>query len=62
MKKGGRIGVGAVILPNKIVEEDTVIAAGSLLTKNTEPKKIYAGIPAKCFRDVPEEELLEKQK
>jgi len=30
--------VGAVILPNKVVEEDTVIAAGSLLTKNTEPK------------------------
>jgi len=39
VKKGGRIGVGAVILPNKIVEEDTVIVAGSVLTKNTEPKK-----------------------
>ena len=59
VKKGGRIGVGAVILPGKIIEEDTVVAAGSLLTKNTEPKKIYAGLPAKYFRDVPEEELLE---
>lgn len=58
IKKGGRIGVGAVILPNKTVEEDSVVAAGSLLTKNTESKKIYAGIPAKYFRDVPEEELL----
>lgn len=61
VKKGGRIGVGAVILPGKIIEEDTVVAAGSLLTKNTEPKKIYAGLPAKYFRDVPEEELLENQ-
>lgn len=61
VKEGGRIGVGAVILPGKIIEEDTVVAAGSLLTKNTEPKKIYAGLPAKYFRDVPEEELLENQ-
>ena len=61
VKKGGRIGVGGVILPGKIIEEDTVVAAGSLLTKNTEPKKIYAGLPAKYFRDVPEEELLENQ-
>lgn len=61
VKKGGRIGVGAVILPNKIIEEDTVVAAGSLLTKNTQPKKIYAGVPARYFRDVPEEELLESQ-
>lgn len=61
VKKGGRVGVGAVILPKKIVEEDTVIAAGSVLTKNTEPKKIYVGVPAKYFKDVPEEELLEKQ-
>ena len=59
VKNGGRIGVGAVILPNKTVEKDTVIAAGSLLTKNTETRKIYAGVPAKYFRDVPEEELLE---
>ncbi len=59
IKKGGRVGVGAVILPNKTVEEDTVVAAGSLLTKNAEPRKIYAGVPAKYFRDVPEEELLE---
>lgn len=59
VKKGGRLGVGAVVLPGKIIEKDTVVAAGSLLTNNTEPKKIYAGMLAKYFRDVPEEKLLE---
>ncbi len=61
IKKGGRIGAGAVILPSKTVNEDTEIAAGAVLTKDTEPRKIYAGVPAKYFRDVPEEELLENQ-
>ncbi len=58
VKKGGRIGAGGIILPGKIINEDTEIAAGAVVTKDTEPKKIYAGIPAQYFREVPEEELL----
>ncbi len=61
VKKGGRIGVNATILPGKVVEEDTVVAAGAVLTKNTEAGKIYAGVPARYFREVPEEELLKNQ-
>lgn len=62
VKKGGRIGVNATILPGKIVAEDTVVAAGALLTRDAEPKTIYAGMPAKSFREVPAEELLDNQK
>lgn len=62
VRTGGRIGVHATILPGKTVGEDAVVAAGAVLTRNTEPRKIYAGIPARFFRDVPEEELLENQK
>lgn len=61
LKKGARIGANATILPGVIIERDTLIAAGSVVTKNTEPKKIYLGSPAKYFGDVPEEQLLEKQ-
>ena len=61
VKKGGRIGANATILPGKIIEEEGVVAAGSVLTKNVPAKKIYLGAPAKYFRDVPEEQLLEKQ-
>ena len=62
VRRGGRIGVNATILPGKIVEEDAVVAAGAVLTKNTETRKIYSGVPARFMRYVPEEELLENQK
>lgn len=61
VKKGARIGLNATILPGKVIAEDSLIAAGAVLTRNTEPRRIYTGMPAKYFRDVPEEELLENQ-
>ncbi len=61
VKKGGRIGVGAVILPGKTIGEDCLVAAGALITSDTPPRKIMAGVPAKEFRDVPVEQLLENQ-
>ncbi|WP_125152724.1 N-acetyltransferase [Clostridium rectalis] len=61
VKKGGRIGAGAVILPGKIIKEDGFAAAGSLVTKNVEKGKIVVGSPAKEFRDVPKDQLLENQ-
>jgi UDP-2-acetamido-3-amino-2,3-dideoxy-glucuronate N-acetyltransferase len=60
-KKGARIGVHATILPGMTVNEDTLVAAGALVTKDTPAKKIVAGMPAKVFRDVPEDQLLENQ-
>jgi UDP-2-acetamido-3-amino-2,3-dideoxy-glucuronate N-acetyltransferase len=61
VRKGGRIGAGAVILPGKVVGEDALIAAGALLTRDAEPRRIVAGVPAENFREVPEEQLLENQ-
>lgn len=61
VKKGGRIGVGAVILPGKVIGEDALIAAGALVTRDAEPRHIVAGSPAKKIRDVPPEQLLENQ-
>lgn len=60
-RKGARIGVGAVILPGIELGEDCLVAAGSLVTKNVPAKKIVAGVPAKIFKDVPKEQLLENQ-
>ena len=61
MKKGGRIGVNSTILPGKVIGEDTLVAAGALVTRDTPPRKIVAGVPAKAWRDVPTEQLLENQ-
>jgi hypothetical protein len=30
--------------------------------KDTKPRKIYMGLPARCFGEVPDEELLGNQK
>jgi UDP-2-acetamido-3-amino-2,3-dideoxy-glucuronate N-acetyltransferase len=61
VKRGARIGVHATVLPGKTIGEDALIAAGALVTTDVPDKKIVAGVPGKVFRDVPEDQLLDKQ-
>lgn len=58
VKNGGRIGVNATILPGVVIGEDAMVAAGSVVTKNVPDGRVYAGVPAKDFGPVPEEQLL----
>lgn len=60
-EKGARIGVNATILPGKKIGADALVGAGALLTGDAPPKRILAGIPARDFGPVPEEQLLENQ-
>ena len=60
-RKGARIGVNATILPGVELGEDCLVAAGAVVTSDVPPHKIVAGVPAKIFRDVPPEQLLENQ-
>lgn len=61
VKKGGRIGAQATILPGKTINEDGFVAAGSVVTHDVERAKIVAGNPSRYFRDVPKDQLLENQ-
>jgi len=61
VKRGGRIGVNATVLPGITIGSDSLVAAGALVTRDTPDKKIVAGVPAKVFRDVPEDQLLDNQ-
>lgn len=61
MKRGARVGVNATVLPGKTIGEDALVAAGALVTADVPDRKIVVGVPAKVFRDVPEEQLLDKQ-
>ena len=59
--RGGRIGVGAVVLPGKIIGDDALVAAGALVTRDAPAKTIVAGVPATSMRPVPPEQLLDAQ-
>jgi acetyltransferase-like isoleucine patch superfamily enzyme len=41
------IGYGTIILSGVNIMDGSIIAAGSVITKDTEPYSIYAGVPAK---------------
>lgn len=61
IKKGGRVGAQATILPGKIIAEDGFVAAGSIVTKDVVSATIVFGNPAKYKCDVPEDQLLKNQ-
>lgn len=45
------IGYGSIILSGVKIGEGSIIAAGSVVTKDVDPYSIYAGVPAKKMRD-----------
>lgn len=61
VRRGGRIGAGSVILPGITIGEDGLVAAGSVVTRDVPPRTIVLGTPAKPWRDVPAEQLLDNQ-
>ena len=61
VRRGGRIGAGATILPGKEIGADSLLAAGSVLTHDLPAGQIWAGVPARPFRPVPHDQLLTHQ-
>lgn len=59
IKKGSRVGGASILLPGVTIEEETFVGAGALINRDTEPAKVYVGVPAKPIRDVPNREKLE---
>jgi acetyltransferase-like isoleucine patch superfamily enzyme len=51
IKKGAFIGMNSVIMPGVTIGEGSVVAAGSVVTKDVEPFSIYGGIPARKLKD-----------
>lgn len=51
------IGMGAIIMDGCVVYSNCIIAAGAVMAQHTvtEPNSIYAGIPAKKIKDIPDE-------
>jgi UDP-2-acetamido-3-amino-2,3-dideoxy-glucuronate N-acetyltransferase len=60
IRRGARIGGGAVLCPGIEIGEDAFVGAGAVVTKDVAPRVIVVGNPARVLRDVPTDELLSK--
>jgi acetyltransferase-like isoleucine patch superfamily enzyme len=58
IRRGARIGGGAVLCPGVEIGEEAFVGAGAVVTKDVPPRVVVVGNPARVLRDVPEEELL----
>jgi acetyltransferase-like isoleucine patch superfamily enzyme len=58
IRRGARIGGGAILCPAVEIGEEAFVGAGAVVTKDVPPRVIVVGNPARVLRDVPEEELL----
>ena len=54
IKRGASIGSGTTILANVTVGENSIIGAGSVVTKDVPPNSIVAGNPARVLRRITE--------
>jgi acetyltransferase-like isoleucine patch superfamily enzyme len=61
IRRGARVGGGAILCPGVEIGEEAFVGAGAVVTKDVPPRKIVVGNPARVLRDVPDEELLENQ-
>lgn len=58
--RGARIGGGSILLPGIKVAPETFVAAGALVSKDTNAQTLVKGFPARVIRKVSPEELLEQ--
>jgi acetyltransferase-like isoleucine patch superfamily enzyme len=59
IRRGARIGGGAILCPGVEIGEDAFVGAGAVVTKDVPPRKLVVGSPARVLREVPDDELLE---
>jgi acetyltransferase-like isoleucine patch superfamily enzyme len=61
IRRGARIGGGAILCPGIEIGEEAFVGAGAVVTKDVPPHVVVVGSPARVLRDVPADELLDAQ-
>ena len=61
IRRGARVGGGAVLCPGVEVGEEAFVGAGAVVVRDVPPRVVVVGNPARVLREVPADELLAKQ-
>ncbi len=58
IRRGARVGGGAILCPGIVIGEEAFVGAGAVVTKDVPPRSVVVGSPARVLREVPADELL----
>jgi acetyltransferase-like isoleucine patch superfamily enzyme len=58
IRRGARIGGGAVLLPGIVIGEEAFVGAGAVVLEDVPARAVVVGNPARQIREVPDDELL----
>jgi acetyltransferase-like isoleucine patch superfamily enzyme len=59
IRRGARIGGGAVLCPGVEIGEEAFVGAGAVVVRDVPPRAVVVGNPARQIREVPDDELLD---
>jgi acetyltransferase-like isoleucine patch superfamily enzyme len=59
IRRGARVGGGAILCPGVEIGEEAFVGAGAVVTKDVPPRALVVGNPARVLREVPSDELLD---
>ena len=59
IRRGARVGAGAVLCPAVEIGEEAFVGAGAVVVRDVPPRVVVVGNPARALHDVAPEELLE---
>jgi acetyltransferase-like isoleucine patch superfamily enzyme len=62
IRRGARVGGGAILCPAVEIGEEAFVGAGAVVTRDVPARALVVGNPARVLREVREDELLENQR
>jgi acetyltransferase-like isoleucine patch superfamily enzyme len=60
LRRACRVGGGVVLAPGVEVGEEAFVAAGAVVVEDVPPRAVVRGVPARPFREVGDEDLVER--
>ncbi len=57
IRRGARVGAGAVLCPAVEIGEEAFVGAGAVVVRDVPPRVVVVGNPARVLREVPAEEV-----